>query len=174
MDKSVHLIVCHFQYDTDWTDGFSVDIVHNGITRPNRGREPGAFFWWIHTNYEAINPDKTYAFLQDRPFDHAPYAITDIQPVDEFTPLGATTLTCDGEGRPHDPGLPVEQRYTEWIGEWPGEVAFTPGGQFMLPGKVLLKRPPKDYEYMEAQMSTDRNPWVMERLWKYYFNSGIM
>lgn len=168
MDELV-LVVCHFNKDTSWSAGYDARIVHNGVDRPNRGREPGAFFWWLHTNYDQIDPDKTYVFLQDHPFDHAPYALTDIQPADKFVPLGATELTCDEIGRPHDPGIPVKQGYTNWIGEWQGDVTFAPGGQFMLPGGLLLQRTKEEYAHMEEQMSIDRNPWVMERLWRYYF-----
>lgn len=169
MARSIHLIICQYARDTSWADGLSATIVHNGVDRPNEGREPGAFFWWMHTNYKSIDPNQTYAFLQDNPFDHAPDTLNELREVAVFTPFTSTELNCGENGQPHHPGLPVRECYERWVGEWQGDVTFTVGGQFLVPGGELLKHKREEFKRMEAEMSVGEQAWVMERLWRYYF-----
>jgi glycosyltransferase involved in cell wall biosynthesis len=71
-----------------------------------------------------------------------------------------------GNGAPHHAGIPVAERYEEWLGrKWPGAVRFAPGGQFMADGRTIRQHPKALYERLLSVMADEWNPWVMERLW---------
>lgn len=141
-------------------------VVRKGVDMPNEGREAGSFFWWMA--HEHISKTGMYAFLQGDPTAHGEI---NLRHVDSFTPLGSWRVRCDLYGSPHHHGLPIVEYWERWIGGTPPETLdFTAGGQFLVPGKVLLRRSKEEYERMLDDMcQLEDAPWVMERLWPYYF-----
>lgn len=167
-----HLIVGRYNENIDWTydfDDWAVHVVTNGQDRPNIGREPGMFLWWIVKNYSKLKDDSLYAFVQGDPFPHCKDLAERLgSDINGFLALGNTIVTSDSEGKPHHPGLPVKECFEKWIGkEFPGEVEFTAGGQFVVSGEAIKLRNKQFYEDLEAEMSEGEKPWVLERLWKY-------
>ena len=136
---------------------------------PNIGREPHSFLTYIVNYYEDIADDSMYAFVQGNPFDHCPTILSVLEgtPSGQFMHLGKGDLfMSEGDGRPHHGGLPVKELYEKWLRKtWPGQVGFTPGGQFMLSGKQIKQRPKSFYEMLLSEVAEGQNCYVLERLW---------
>lgn len=165
-----HLIIAHYEKDLAWTgqvpQAWKIHIVHNGVDRPNEGREPGAFLWWIANNYDIIDNDDELVFVQDHPFDHYIDLISRLQRgVYGFELLGGE-YTSEADGRPHHMGLPVAECYERWLlKDWPGSIRFAPGGQFAVRGKRIKRYKKKFYELMEIEAGINDHCYVFERLW---------
>lgn len=178
------IIVARWLEDVSWVQdlpaGWTPRIVQKGVDIQNWGREPSSYLWAMADMYESTQPGDLLAFAQGDPFAHSKDLFGQLaQPVDGFTPLtgdllyGDTSLRSDGEGRPHHFGLPVADCYRRWFGEpFPGEVEFWPGGQFVITGTDLRRRPVGFYRAVLDDVSADhmRVPWVLERLWPAMFN----
>lgn len=161
------LVVARYQEDISWVDdldGWEPFVVTKGEDLPNEGRECSSFFWAL-ANLKVQDTD-TIAFVQGNPFDHGNIDLD--SPVSGFRPLGDHHTQCRLDGYPHHPGLPIADYWRDWIGtEPPDTLAFTPGGQFVITGKLANSR--DNYGWMQEQMSRPDAPWVMERLWGYYW-----
>lgn len=174
--------VCIARWDEDvsWTkrlpQGWDTLLVQKERDLPNVGREPASFFWAIYTLYPTIQDDDTLAFVQGDPNGNGPFGaredvVPSITEVETFTPLGSWNCICDGEGRPYHPGLPLKEKYETWLGRpFPGKVTFVAGGQFVLPGREILRHPREYYQAMIYEMFQGENPYCMERLWESLFS----
>lgn len=176
-----HLIVARHNEQITWVGWlamtaatpWNITVVNNGHTRPNLGREAGAYLWWINGNYERLRPWDVYAFVQADPFPHCAQIVDRLHDVPGgWQPLGDVLYDSDELGLPHHAGLPVGLRYEQIIGDrFPGRVQFYGGGQFMCRGAVLLHRPKSFYEQLAvvADDEASGGPWVLERLWACIF-----
>lgn len=164
------LIVAHYQEDLGWLQGlpagWNAEIVTKGTTVPNCGREAGTYAWWIAENYGLIQPDGRYAFLQGRPWDHG-FAWGQLAATADFAPLGEHRLSCDIDGNPNHPHLPVGEWWTKWFsGPPPDPISFTAGAQFSVSGRVILAKSHAWWNDFRHWTWTDVNaPWVAERIW---------
>lgn len=174
-----YLIVARWNEDRNWLDhipdGWQLVLVQKDVDVPNVGREASSYFYAIDLLYRKIQPEDTLAFMQGMPFDHCPEALRVLRDVDEFTYLNDILKRCDGTGKPDHPYLEIKELYEKWVRkDFPGSVKFSPGAQFMVSGKDILKRPRKKYKKMYEEMCLDKyRPYVMERLWMSYFKEGI-
>jgi hypothetical protein len=168
-----HLIVARFDENTEWTqqiDGWRVHVIQKGRDLPNGGREPSSFFWAFWHLYKRFKPTDTIACVQGNPFDHGDLILRE---ADEFVAMGQWRVECDHVGAPHHAGIPVAEKCEKWFGEIPPEqILFTAGGQFLIPGRMVLERPRAFYKGMVAEMNDGMAPWVMERLWELMFVRG--
>lgn len=136
---------------------------------PNTGREASSYLWAILDMYDTLADDDLVAFVQGDPFDHCPdidiFLLLD-HPTTGFRALGDYTYLSNGDGTPHHEGIPVAERYEEWLGrKWPGVVRFAPGAQFVAPGGAIRRHPKEFYQRLLDVMHEDWNPWILERLW---------
>ena len=165
------IVIARFNEDVSWIkglpDGWIPRVVQKGVDMPNEGREPGSFHWAIVEHYDEIHPEDTWAFVQGNPFDHCRELFTRLQsPIGAYTALGDAWHVTNGDGCPAHCGLPVEQKHREWIGgPFPVNVSFVAGGQFMVRGEVILRRPKDYYRNLMQDIAVDQNAWVAERLW---------
>jgi glycosyltransferase involved in cell wall biosynthesis len=168
-----HLVVARHEEDTSWysriPSGWKLLEVQKGRELPNTGREASSFLWAILHLYPTLQPDDVVAFVQADPFDHTPdidlFLLLD-RPTTGFRALGDYTYLSNGDGTPHHAGIPVKERYEEWLGKkWPGVVRFSPGGQFCVPGSAILRHPPAFWQRLLDVMGEEWNPWILERLW---------
>jgi hypothetical protein len=169
------LVVGRYQRDTNWTTGlppgWDTAIVTKDEDVPNEGREPASFLWWIHRHYPRIRRSWLYAFVQDDALNHDPELFHHLaQPATGFRWLGDPSYTSDGDGMPHHGGLPVARLHRRWTGrDFPGHVHFAAGGQFMLPGRLLLAHRRSFYEDLRQDVCVGEQAWVLERLWEQIF-----
>lgn len=170
-----YLVVARYKEDISWVKdypGWQVIVIQKATEdvegdMPNVGREPTSFALAIKRYYHSIRPDDIWAFVQGRPFDHCPSLMEDLQrDFDRFRWLGSPTKKSDGDGKHDHPGLPVAEKYGQWLGkEFPGSVDFAAGGQHMVKGEVIKSRPLSFYKELGDDLVLDYNPWVAERLW---------
>jgi glycosyltransferase involved in cell wall biosynthesis len=167
------LVVARYQEDTSWYSRIPSDWqlleVQKGRELENTGREASSFLWAILHLYPTLQPDDVVAFVQADPFDHSPdidlFLLLD-RPTTGFRALGDYTYLSNGDGSPHHEGIPVKERYEEWLGKkWPGVVRFAPGAQFAAPGSAILRHPPEFWQKLLDVMADEWNPWILERLW---------
>lgn len=171
-----HLVVARWQEDTDWTEflpGWRLHVVQKDRDLPNRGREPSSFAWAILRDYDAIDPDDEYAFVQGNPFDHCPDLLARLEEtITGYTGLGSWEPLTHADGSPHHPGLKVAHHYEAWLDRpFPGPLNFTAGGQFAVTGRELMARP-RDFwqRFYDDLMGADESvPYVAERLWAQIF-----
>lgn len=168
-----HLIVARHLEDTSWVDlidGWEPLVVTKGQDMPNEGREASSYFWAIHRLYPHLEPDSQVACLQGHPFDHCADLVEQLaQPAGSFRALGWWDVKCGPDGAPHHPGLDLDPCYRRWVGGTPPTVyEFVAGAQFVVPGRLILRRPDNYWRNMVKRM-TGNGPWVMERLWPYLF-----
>lgn len=167
------LVVARYQEDVSWLDGLHAGweplIVTKGVDVPNEGREGASFAWALQHLYDH---DGLIACVQGSPFDHCPYLMADLDlPVDSFQWLGDPSYLADGDGCPWHPGLPVRQKHEEWAcGEWVGQVWFAAGGQFIVTGETVRKRPVGFYKTLQEEACIGQTPWTLERLWEGIFD----
>ena len=178
MDKPIqkYLVVARFREDTGWTDrleGWNIITVQkedNGMPgdMPNVGREPSSFCHAIAERYDSITPTDVWAFVQGRPFDHCPDVIERMNAYkSSFQWLGEPGKSTLSNGAPDHPGLPVAEKYKEWLDrEFIGSIDFAPGGQHIVEGQNILARPKDFYEFLKDDFAVGENAWVAERLWK--------
>jgi glycosyltransferase involved in cell wall biosynthesis len=170
------LVVARFDEDQSWYDRIPSDWtlmeVQKGRELPNTGREASSFLWAILKLYPTLEDGDLVAFVQGDPFAHCQDIdlFLLLQRAEGFLPLGDYTYVCGGDGRPHDAGIPVAERYEEWLAApWPGSVRFVPGAQFVVTGKSLKRYPPYFYQRLLDVMHEEHNPWIIERLWPTMF-----
>ena len=111
--------------------------------------------------------------MQGDPVPHCGTLKEDLESADGFRLLGHWHVEDDMNGAPHHPGLPLREYWDDWIGgPYPDKLQFVAGGQWVAPAELLLSRPVTVYQQMVGEMSRPKAPWVMERLWRYWFNDG--
>lgn len=149
--------------------------MQKGRDLPNEGREASSYFWAFQHLYKRLKPDDRVACVQADPFAHDKDfpASLEVEP-EGFVPLGHWRVECDLVGAPHHPwALPIVDSAERWFGSIPDEpLAFTAGAQFVVPGSLILSRPRVFYRQMVDAMSEEHAPWVMERLWEWWFNDA--
>ena len=173
-----HLVVARYQEDTSWysaiPDDWQLLEVQKGRELPNTGREASSFLWAILRLYPTLQDDDLVAFLQGDPHPHChdiDLRLLLARAGDFYLPLGDYTYVSSGDGYPDHQGIPVREKYEEWIGgKFPGAVKFTPGAQFVVSGRILKKYKPEYYQRLLDEMHEGSNPWVMERLWPVLFD----
>lgn len=176
-----HLIIARWVEDIGWSDdvhGWERLVIQKnmgeGGDMPNVGREASSYFLGLHRLYDRLKPDDIVACLQGWPFDHVP----NVEILGHEIPRGfhfiGPKLKSDGLGYPNHGGIPVKDCYEKWVGgEFPREVEFSIGAQFIVSADLILARPKEEYERMVHEVySIEIGPWVMERLWKSYFEVG--
>ena len=83
------------------------------------------------------------------------------------------TIKCLPDGRPHHPGLPIEEWYKKLFpGQQPPQVyEFTAGSQFMVTKQKIMGRPKSFYEsVLKAYDHGEVDGAVLERLWPSIFS----
>jgi hypothetical protein len=171
------LIVARYKEDTEWVKQASSEWVKIIIQKeteelkgdmPNAGREPASFLFAVAKYYDLIKPDDTWAFVQGNPFPHCTDLVDLLdRPVTDYTPLGGQTFKqCDDAGAPEHPNLPVKELYEKWLKRTcPKVINFTPGGQFMVRGRDLLRYPRSWYIEVMDDATPAWNCYVLERIW---------
>lgn len=174
---SKRLVIARYKEDISWVDrlpeGWTPVVIQKKTEElegdmPNAGREPASFLFAVARDYSRIKPDDLWAFVQGNPFDHCVNFLDKLlQEPDGYTPLGGhSTMISDGTGMPTHPRLPLAEKYEEWIGRpFPGTVVFTPGGQFMVRGRDLLRYPRDWYLKVMDEVTPAYNPYIAERIW---------
>jgi len=169
-----HLIVAQYQEDVSWLqqiEEWLPLVVTKGRDLPNEGRECSSFHWGIARLYDTLADDDLVACVQGDPFAHdAQFPVSLQQECVTYTPLGHWSVVCDMEGAPHHGGLPLARYWDLWVGTDPPKVVrFTAGGQFIVSGAAIKKRPRNFYTRMVGHMADRHAPWCMERLWGHLF-----
>jgi hypothetical protein len=143
----------------------------------NEGREPASFLWAIQREYAQLKDDDSLAFVQGDPYPHCSdlnNMLASYTP-DRFLWLGPRAYTTQKEGSPHHAGLPMEACFRAWLGrDWPGNLMFAAGGQFAVPGRMILRHPLYFYRHMFNQSLLENYPWVFERLWEHLFDPNAL
>lgn len=170
------IVVARFNENLDWLkqlpNGWKPLVVQKGKDLPNLGREFSSYFWAIDRLYPDIEDDDVLAFVHGEPFEHSPGLLSYLQsPPEKFCLTGNVTIPCGADGSPHHPGLPVAEKLKQWFGiEWPGQITFTAGGESVVRGKAIRKRPVSFYRDLTEEMNQGENAWAMERLCKYLWS----
>lgn len=150
-------------------------VVQKDKDLPNEGREGSSFLWAIRKLRPTAQPDDLFAFVQGNPLEHAPDLWWRLahaaQEQADFVWLGNPALSCLSDGHPHHPDIPVALSHRMFCaGEWPGEILFAAGGQFVCSGRALKARSAGEWRRMyEWSMREENAPWILERLWEEIF-----
>jgi hypothetical protein len=171
------VIVAQYKEDVTWSNELPNEWVATVLTKdvhlPNVGREPSTFLYHIIQNYINIKAEDEFVFVQGNPFDHYPDLIQFLSgetPSDTYVSLGRHMYACDGNGNPHDGGLPVKILYEQWFGwPFPGSVNFVAGGQFYVRGDAILSKSLEFYQKLYEDVQLGRHCYVFERLWESIF-----
>lgn len=179
MGTSIHrIVIARYKEDISWIDKLPnhwLPIVIQKQTEelegdmPNAGREPASFLFAVAKHYQNIKPNDTWAFVQGDPFPHVTNFFDKLeQVVDGYTSLGGDRdKTCDDTGAPDHPNIPLKELYEKWLKRHcPQQLSFTPGGQFIVNGKDLLKYPREWYIQVMDDVTPAWNCYVMERIWR--------
>lgn len=150
-------------------------IVQKGDQLPNVGREASSYLWWIKENYWQIEPYRTYGFVQGGDPTKHYWHPRNLREVERFTPLGTFRVTCDWNGAPHHPGLPLERLWDYWdiSDQKPPFLKFVSGANFLIQGWDLLKRHHGWYSrvYRDLMKYEPEGPWCIERFWPYVWRN---
>lgn len=167
-----HLVVARHEEDVSWLEQVPDDwqplVVQKGVHLPNVGREASSYFWALHRLRNDLADDDLVCCVQGDPFAHCGDLLSELSKTTQsFRWLGHWKIDrCDGLGQPHDV-IPVKAYYERWFKRrWPGNVSFVAGAQFIVTGREVKRYPRSHYSYMRKEMSREKAPWVMERLWE--------
>lgn len=171
-------VIARYQENVDWAQQLPEPwlplLIQKGEHVPNVGREPHSFLWFILQAYDDIQPEQMFAFVQGNPFDHCPQLLKTLESCSNppFAFLGkGDVFRSNGDGSPHHPGLPVGELYEKWFHKTFREpVAFAPGGQFLVSGEAILRRPKAFYQMLFEDVQINQQAWVLERTWQEVFN----
>jgi len=171
------IVIARYKEDITWIDklpeGWHPIVIQKKTEdlqgdMPNAGREPASFLFAVARHYSQIKPDDIWAFVQGNPFDHGP-DFPDIlyKEPEGYMPIGGHSLKqCDDNGAPDHPNIPLKELYEKWLKRpCPKVLHFTPGGQFMVRGRDLLRFPLKWYVGVMDDVTPAWNCYVMERIW---------
>lgn len=154
----------------------------NVVNLHNLGRESQTYLEFIVSNYDDIQPNNTYVFLQGHPFE--PHIvnikeINDVGPVKEFTPFGQYVFREGPRGPVNQQfpmGIPIVEFCDLLFKNSPirdGSVnIYNLGGQFAVSGKLILSRDINFYKFVNRCL-LKKNPiegHIMERIWHIIFN----
>lgn len=161
------------------------------IKLPNIGREAHTYLYHIVNNYENLS-DYT-CFLQGNPYEKFKGNLNcDIKSIENWNSVGFNSLFyilfCDLSGHPHHVGLEVDKIiFDKYFINKPNILEFSVGALFIVDKESILNRKKEFYEklilefyredidnmYTQGGGGTPGNkmPWVMERVWKYIFDS---
>lgn len=179
---AVAVVIARYQEDASWADALpeSWDVfvytksspkAGEGYYRvlPNVGREAETFARFVAEEYHTLSAYACVVFLQGDPTDHFDQAslrlsdLVDIVP--NFRHLGPT-VTCDGEGRPHHPGLPIAAVHRAIFGREQDAYHFAAGAQYVVPTSRILNKSQYFWTELHALLLGGAVcPWTMERLW---------
>lgn len=169
-----HLVVARHREDLSWLERvperWQPLVIEKDVDLPNAGREASSYLHAFQRLYPDLADEDLVCCVQGNPLPHCPalFGILGMIAPTRFHWLGHWKIAdCDRHGNPHHPGLPVGEMYERWIGRpWPGNVSFTAGAQFVATGREILGYPVEKYAWLQEEMSQDKAPWVMERLWE--------
>lgn len=165
------LVVAQYKEDVEWIKaalGWKVTVITKGDDLPNKGRESSSYLYFIIKIYPFIKPNDVFAFTQGDPFPHCPNILDRLQtPVTGYKGLAPKEMITDAEGKPNHPGVPVGGWYERWFNEdFPGELIFYPGCQFVCLGSDILKHSLGWYKAVYNDIMEDNNstPYAFERI----------
>lgn len=171
------VVICRYNEDLSWLSDIKHDfIIYNKgsenmpfdfISCENTGREGESFIRYIVDNYDSI-PDRV-VFSQGNPFDHCSDFISLCNDDFFFGYLGVS-LSCNSDGSPHHPGLPIHEICSKIGLSTLDSYSFFMGGQMAVSKKSIYKRSLDWWNkcYNEYN-SNQESPWVFERLWPLIF-----
>lgn len=162
----MHFVIARYKKDISWADNLEKTVIQKDVDMPNIGREPASYLYFIIKNY--CNLEGEYVFCQDEPFDHCPNFLEKVETENYF----GVDHTCDLTGRPHHPGLPIEEVAKELGIErlLPIHITFKAGCQFKLTAEQIKQIPYEKYiKMLEVVIKNELNPYVFERLVRYIF-----
>lgn len=158
------------------------------ISLPNIGREAHTYLTHIVLNYDLLS--EFVCFLQGNPLNHLNVnldLISSIKSKLEFYPLNKI-MDCNLDGGPHHPNLQIKQLiFDKFFIDKPDHLYFVCGAQFIVKKESIISR--KKEFYIDLLKEFDRPdidnkftgggggaagnkmPWVMERVWRYIFDS---
>ena len=159
------------------------------LIEPNVGRDVHTFFWHIVNRYNDL-ADYTF-FAQDQINDHvhnypeiingsyneiSKYAVQQAGECWYFNSQVPYIATCDRDGAPWHPGLPLPQIWKELFNEeMPiDQISFTAAGHFCVTKEQVHLQPIEYYEnVLRILAEFELAPWCIERLHPYIFNKHI-
>jgi hypothetical protein len=185
----MRIVVARYNENIEWTKQFPNTIIYNKgnkledgydeILLENVGREGHTYYKHIYDNYE--NLDDYTIFLQGNPFDHEPNIISKLNEIVkkssldvEFDFLSNCLSECNLSGCNHQAGLPLIDVYEKLFNlkKTCMEFKFSPGAQFLVSKRQILKRPREFYLKIVEMLNKDKNPiegFVIERFHKLIF-----
>ena len=156
----------------------ALSILATGFTR---SFELLAFARFVAERYDDLTEYDAVAFVQGDPNDHLdkisetasciPSMLERAANHNTVVPLGEV-VACDGQGRPHHPGLPVEAAFLQVfaVEDPPPQYVFAAGAQYAVPVSALLSRPKNFWQRLHSLLFEEMvDAWSMERLWPFVF-----
>jgi|DEB0MinimDraft_10_1074344.scaffolds.fasta_scaffold07262_3 hypothetical protein len=180
MSDQKSLVVARYNEDVSWVDqfiDFDLYVYNKGdhldrecVSLENINRESDTFLHHIINNYDQLTD--YIVFCQGNPFDHCDLSTMIKSHTSGFFPLG-DVFSCDGNGRPHDSGIDVSGT-SDRIGIPSSDsYDFCVGAQYIVPSSMITNKPLEWWKNVKSvHDSTDRAPWVFERLWIKMFESN--
>ena len=155
----------------------------NSIDLENLGRESHTYLEFIISNYGNIKPSCTYCFLHGQPFKPHNVTIEQINSVgkiSDYTPFGNMVFEHEGVlgpiGNNFPRGIPLYEFCDMLFKDGPVNKEYTNrfylGGQFAVPGYLILNRDVQFYKFMQRAL-LKKNPiegHIMERIWHIIFD----
>lgn len=172
-----YLVVAKHSEDVSWLSGLPKDVkvyVYDkgpGGLYENKGREAETFARFLVEHYDVLRPEDVVYFVQGDPFDHCPELLNyfNRDPPMVTTPLGRLH-SCDGQGYPHHPGLPLREMHSMLFHTTQTTWEFVAGAQYAVPGARILDTPREVYHTLHTYLADGTIcPWTMERLWPVFF-----
>ena len=187
-------IVARYKENLEWMNLLLCDsIVYNKgpslrnckknvVDLHNLGRESQTYLEFIVSNYDKIEPQNTYVFLQGHPFE--PHIvnikeINDAGPVARFTPFGHYVFREGPRGpvnKQFPIGIPIVAFCELIFKDGPIRAnsfnRFNLGAQFAVSGELILYRDVNFYKFINRCL-LKKNPiegHVMERIWHIIFD----
>lgn len=161
------VVIARYQENIEWVNQLACNVVIvNKAQLGNTGREAASWLWFIAQHYDNLKGD--YVFAQGNPFEHCPDFVQTLGTRRHYGPR----LTCDWNGAPHHPGLPIMElaKRLNIAVEIPNALPlqFTMGAQFQRSAAEIQAWPKCDY-HLALKLANEhpQAPWVFERLWDY-------
>ena len=185
------LIVARYNENISWTRqvDFADVIIYNkgadeipgAILLPNVGRESGTYLRFIIDNYDSLEKDDLYFFLQGSPFEHY-MSFEDLKGCNGPQYFGRKFIeVSEGITSPYFPiGFPGKKFCDMFFLEnpFPSENQYVPviyGANFCASGEMIKKRCKEFYQFLDIYAQT-LNPiegHIMERIWVYILFTDI-
>lgn len=176
------IVVAKYKEDVEWCKSYNCIVYDKGgegpITLPNIGREAHTYLYHIVENYD--NLDDYTIFLQGNPFDHCKNLYSKIDCISEAITIPDYIDLCDNIFNAtskichFDRTLAISDMYTLLFGDIPErQITFGAGAQFCVSKQAILRIPKHVWIYLLENVDKNRGAWVLERLWKEIFLSGL-